>query len=239
MATLLDLPTPPSPIARDRRQFEDRRENGGAAQKYTVGDRGRRRSGAGLSRMKARPPWPKIARTVQSGTTSAGSVVEQPRPHCRAQWRARRLHRRCRRSRAWPAPRRSMRRSVSGASCRSRGVPFAVKNLFDLKGRGDARRQQDQSRQSAGHRRRRAGRAAGSRRCRLRRGGEHGRYAYGFTGENAHDGPSRNPHNLDHMTGGSSGGSGAAVAGGLVPIRSPPTPMARSACRRRCVASSG
>ena len=45
-----------------------------------------------------------------------------------------------------------------------------------------------------------------------------GEYAYDFTGENAHDGPSRNPHDLEHMTGGSSGGSAAAVAGGLVPI---------------------
>src|SRR6202012_3978301 len=39
-----------------------------------------------------------------------------------------------------------------------------------------------------------------------------------FTGENIHDGPSRNPHDLNRMTGGSSGGSGGAVAGGLVPL---------------------
>jgi AtzE family amidohydrolase len=45
-----------------------------------------------------------------------------------------------------------------------------------------------------------------------------GEYAYDFTGENVHDGPSRNPHDLARMTGGSSGGSGAAVAGGLVPL---------------------
>ena len=45
-----------------------------------------------------------------------------------------------------------------------------------------------------------------------------GEYAYDFTGENIHDGPSRNPHDLNRMTGGSSGGSGAAVGGGLVPI---------------------
>jgi len=43
-------------------------------------------------------------------------------------------------------------------------------------------------------------------------------YAYGFTGENAHDGPSRNPHDLERMTGGSSGGAAAAVAAGLVPF---------------------
>ena len=45
-----------------------------------------------------------------------------------------------------------------------------------------------------------------------------GEYAYDFTGENVHDGPARNPHDPAHMTGGSSGGSGAAVGGGLVPI---------------------
>jgi 1-carboxybiuret hydrolase len=45
-----------------------------------------------------------------------------------------------------------------------------------------------------------------------------GEYAYDFTGENAHDGPSRNPHDTSRMAGGSSGGSGSAVAGGLVPL---------------------
>ena len=45
-----------------------------------------------------------------------------------------------------------------------------------------------------------------------------GEYAYDFTGENVHDGPARNPHDLSRMTGGSSSGSAAAVAGGLVPL---------------------
>jgi aspartyl-tRNA(Asn)/glutamyl-tRNA(Gln) amidotransferase subunit A len=45
-----------------------------------------------------------------------------------------------------------------------------------------------------------------------------GEYAYDFTGENAHDGPSRNPHDTTRMAGGSSGGSGSAVGGGLVPL---------------------
>ncbi|HEY0440484.1 MAG TPA: amidase [Xanthobacteraceae bacterium] len=41
-------------------------------------------------------------------------------------------------------------------------------------------------------------------------------FAYGPTGHNAHLGPARNPWNAQHITGGSSSGSGAAVAAGLV-----------------------
>lgn len=43
-------------------------------------------------------------------------------------------------------------------------------------------------------------------------------YAYGFTTENAHYGPTHNPHDPQRVAGGSSGGSAAAVAGGLVPL---------------------
>jgi AtzE family amidohydrolase len=43
-------------------------------------------------------------------------------------------------------------------------------------------------------------------------------YAYGFTTENTHYGACHNPHDLERIAGGSSGGSGAAVAAGQVPL---------------------
>lgn len=42
-------------------------------------------------------------------------------------------------------------------------------------------------------------------------------WAYGATNTASSFGVTRNPHNRDHITGGSSGGSGAAVASGIVP----------------------
>ncbi|MCA1717816.1 MAG: hypothetical protein LC781_13685 [Actinobacteria bacterium] len=40
-------------------------------------------------------------------------------------------------------------------------------------------------------------------------------FAYGPTGDSSYFGPTRNPHDPDRIPGGSSGGSGAAVAAGL------------------------
>jgi aspartyl-tRNA(Asn)/glutamyl-tRNA(Gln) amidotransferase subunit A len=98
------------------------------------------------------------------------------------------------------------------------GVPFAVKNMFDIAGlptRAGSRINRDA--QPATHDAALIARldAAGAVLIGALNMGE---YAYDFTGENVHDGPSRNPHDLKRMSGGSSGGSGAAVAGGMVPF---------------------
>jgi aspartyl-tRNA(Asn)/glutamyl-tRNA(Gln) amidotransferase subunit A len=98
------------------------------------------------------------------------------------------------------------------------GVPFAVKNLIDVAGiptRAGSKINRDLQPASRDAMLIRRFEAAGAVLVGALNMGE---YAYDFTGENIHDGPSRNPHALDHMTGGSSGGSGAAVAAGLVPL---------------------
>jgi len=98
------------------------------------------------------------------------------------------------------------------------GVPFAVKNLFDvaglptLAGSKINREHPPASRDATLIARMEAAGAV------LVGAVNMGEYAYDFTGENVHDGACRNPHDLQRMSGGSSSGSGAAVAGGLVPL---------------------
>ena len=94
------------------------------------------------------------------------------------------------------------------------GVPYAVKNLFDIKGivtRAGSKINRDHAPATADATLVRRLDAAGAVLVGALNMGE---YAYDFTGENEHDGPSHNPHDLARMAGGSSGGSGAAVAGG-------------------------
>jgi len=96
------------------------------------------------------------------------------------------------------------------------GVPYGVKNLFDIEGvvtRAGSLINRDNPPSVADAmlitRMKQAG-------CLLLGGLNMGEYAYDFTGQNAHDGPSLNPHDTTRMSGGSSGGSGTAVAAGMV-----------------------
>lgn len=98
------------------------------------------------------------------------------------------------------------------------GVPFAVKNLFDVAGlptRAGSKINRDLAPSKRDATLIERLEAAGAVLVGALNMGE---YAYDFTGENVHDGPSRNPHDTTRMTGGSSGGSGCAVGGALVPI---------------------
>lgn len=98
------------------------------------------------------------------------------------------------------------------------GVPFAVKNLFDLAGIPTL----------AGSKIERESPPATRDALLVRRLEAAGaicvgalnmdEYAYGFTTENTHYGPTRNPHDLARISGGSSGGSAAAIAAGQVPL---------------------
>jgi AtzE family amidohydrolase len=98
------------------------------------------------------------------------------------------------------------------------GVPYAVKNLFDIEGEVTL----------AGSKVNRTHAPARADAVLVQRMQAAGavlvgslnmdEYAYGFTTENTHYGPCHNPHDLTRIAGGSSGGSGAAVAAGQVPI---------------------
>jgi 1-carboxybiuret hydrolase len=113
---------------------------------------------------------------------------------------------------------RARARAAAGVTGPLAGVPFAVKNLIDVAGLPTL----------AGSKINRDHAPAvvdAPLVARLEAAGailvgalNMGEYAYDFTGENVHDGPSRNPHDVTRMAGGSSGGSGSAVGGGLVPL---------------------
>jgi aspartyl-tRNA(Asn)/glutamyl-tRNA(Gln) amidotransferase subunit A len=98
------------------------------------------------------------------------------------------------------------------------GVPFAVKNLFDIAGvttlaGAKINAENPPATQDA------------TAITKLKRSGavligalNTDEYAYGFVTENSHYGTTRNPHDLERIAGGSSGGSAAAVGAGLVPL---------------------
>lgn len=96
------------------------------------------------------------------------------------------------------------------------GVPYGVKNLFDINGvvtLAGSRINRNHAPALADAVLVQRMKAAGAVLVAAHNMDE---YAYGFTTENTHYGPARNPHDLTRSAGGSSGGSGAAVAAGQV-----------------------
>ena len=98
------------------------------------------------------------------------------------------------------------------------GVPFAVKDLFDVAGlpttAGAALRRNAAPARSDAEAVRRL-KMAGAVLVGTLNMDE---FAYGFATVNAHFGTTRNPHDRECLAGGSSGGSAAAVAAGVVPL---------------------
>ncbi|QSJ17912.1 AtzE family amidohydrolase [Nostoc sp. UHCC 0702] len=98
------------------------------------------------------------------------------------------------------------------------GVPFAVKNLFDIAGLTTLAGSKINAENPAATQDATAV-------AKLKQAGavlvgalNMDEYAYGFVTENSHYGATHNPHDLQRLAGGSSGGSAAAVAAGLVPL---------------------
>ena len=164
-------------------------------------------------------PAHSIADAVQSGQVTARLVAEQ---HLAA------IARRNGKLKAFTdiTASRALARADASDAARAQGqplpplagVPFAVKNLFDVDGlvtRAGSKINRDHppAQQDATLITRME--AAGAVLLGALNMGE---YAYDFTGRNAHDGNSLNPHDTARMTGGSSGGSGGAAAAGLAAI---------------------
>jgi len=160
-----------------------------------------------------------IAAAVAAGRTGALRVVEAALARIRARdplinaftavTEQRALHR----ARALDAARERGQRLPALA-----GVPFAVKNLFDVVGLptlAGSKINRDASPATLDATMIERLEAAGAILVGALNMGE---YAYDFTGENAHDGAVHNPHDRARMAGGSSSGSAAAVAAGLVPL---------------------
>jgi aspartyl-tRNA(Asn)/glutamyl-tRNA(Gln) amidotransferase subunit A len=166
--------------------------------------------------------WPGIvetARAVADGRRSAEAVTQAALDEIRARGSAINAFTAVFADRALADARQLDAAIAEGSAPGSlAGVPFAVKNLFDVEGVTTLAG----SKILAGAPPAATDAALVSR---LRRAGaillgtlNMDEFAYGFVTENAHYGPTHNPHDLSRIAGGSSGGSAAAVAARLAPL---------------------
>ncbi len=160
-----------------------------------------------------------IASRIRSGETSAAAVLTDTRARIEARDGA--LN--CFTARTFE---RAQREADSIDERRARGeslpplagVPYAVKNLFDIEGLttlAGAKVNADAPPASTDAYVVERMREAGAVLVGALNMDEH---AYGFTCENTHYGATHNPHDHGRVSGGSSGGSAAAVGAGMVPL---------------------
>jgi aspartyl-tRNA(Asn)/glutamyl-tRNA(Gln) amidotransferase subunit A len=160
-----------------------------------------------------------LARQIRSGERSAMSVLAETRALIEAQDPSLNCFTATTYERAEREAAEIDARRVRGESLPPlAGVPYAVKNLFDIAcvtTLAGARVNVDNA--AAAHDAQLV--------VRMQRAGavlvgalNMDEHAYGFTCENTHYGATRNPHDRTRVSGGSSGGSAAAVGAGLVPL---------------------
>jgi len=160
-----------------------------------------------------------IAERVRTGRLTASAVVDEALRDIAARNR----HYTCF-TRVFDVQARSQAAEIDALIARGEdtgplaGVPFAVKDLFDVEGEPTT---------AGAYMRANAPAATADAECvkRLKAAGailigtlNMDAFAYGFATVNAHYGTTRNPYDPERLAGGSSGGSAAAVAGALVPI---------------------
>ncbi|MEA5125513.1 AtzE family amidohydrolase [Xanthomonas floridensis] len=98
------------------------------------------------------------------------------------------------------------------------GVPFVVKDLFDVAGQVTTAGAALRAHCAPAHRDAAVVQRLSDAGAVLVGTANMDEFAYGFATVNAHYGTTANPHDHRHLAGGSSGGSAAAVAAGLVPF---------------------
>ena len=217
-AKLVGLPIDPAYRAGVVLNLERIARNGSA--RHGIPIAGRDRAGAGLPAVSlATLDALTAAAAVRSGDASAVEITQAALAHIEGRNSALNAFTAVTADRALAEARAIDRRRAQGDTLGPlAGAPFAVKNLFDVEGlvtlagsKIDAERPPAAADAFILRRLRDAGAI-------LVGALNMDEYAYGFTTENTHYGAVHNPRDPRRVAGGSSGGSGAAVGGGLVPI---------------------
>jgi len=160
-----------------------------------------------------------IAASVRSRGIAASEVVKEALARIAAQDRSINAFTAVLSDRAMLHARAIDNEVATGKDCGTlAGVPFAAKNLYDVEGLPTIAGSRIAASAPAASRDARLIRQLSAAGAVLVGTTNMDEYAYGFSTQNSHYGATRNPHAVDRVAGGSSGGSAAAVASGMVPL---------------------